>query len=159
MAHLLTQPHQNYNSTIEQPSFRTIRNQVEWKSDNYRIKETTSIQTGRKDRDTVTMNGLAPQITVGIKSVEETSEVPNSSTQRPRTGTYSDSLPLSSSTRIVAWKVPVANMEELKFLESSQEPRYSFLPDRTVCRSQCSFSEPSNRTSRQVPYLKLNQPG
>ena len=29
-----------------------MRNQVEWKSENYRIKETTSIQTGRRDRDT-----------------------------------------------------------------------------------------------------------
>ena len=35
----------------------TIRNQVEWKSDNYGIKENTSIQTGRRGRD---LEGLAP---------------------------------------------------------------------------------------------------
>ena len=50
MAHLLTQ-HQNYNQNIEQPSLRTVRNQVEWMSDNYRIKETTSIQAGTKGGD------------------------------------------------------------------------------------------------------------
>ena len=32
-------------------SLRTISNWVEWKSDNYEIKETTSIQTGRRDGD------------------------------------------------------------------------------------------------------------
>ena len=52
MAHLLTQPHQNYNYTIEQPSLRTNRSRVEWKSDNYRIKEVTGTQTGRKGPDT-----------------------------------------------------------------------------------------------------------
>ena len=35
MAHLLTQPHQNYNSTTEQPSLRIVRNQAEQKSSNY----------------------------------------------------------------------------------------------------------------------------
>ena len=34
---------------IEQPSLRTIRNGVELKCDNYRIKETTSIQTDRRN--------------------------------------------------------------------------------------------------------------
>ena len=43
MARLLTQPHQNYNSTIGQPSLRTVRNRVEWKFDNYGIEETTYI--------------------------------------------------------------------------------------------------------------------
>ena len=43
--------HQNYNQNIEQPSVRNIRNQVEWKSDNYGIKATTSIQTCRKNGD------------------------------------------------------------------------------------------------------------
>ena len=33
------------------PSLRTIRNRVEWKSDNYKIKETTSIETGRRGAD------------------------------------------------------------------------------------------------------------
>ena len=51
MVHLFAQPHQNYNYNIEQPSLRTIRNRVEWKSDNYRIKETTFIQTGRRSAD------------------------------------------------------------------------------------------------------------
>ena len=32
-----------YRTTFTQ----TVRNQVEWKSDNYRIKETTSVHTGR----------------------------------------------------------------------------------------------------------------
>ena len=50
-AHLFTQPHQNYNQNIEQSSLRAIRNQVEWKYDNYGIKETTSIQTGTRGRD------------------------------------------------------------------------------------------------------------
>ena len=30
---------------------KTIRNQVKWKSDEYRIKETTSIQTSRRGAD------------------------------------------------------------------------------------------------------------
>ena len=50
MASLLAQPHQNYNCNIVQASLRTIRNGVEWKSDNV-IKETTSIQTGKRGRD------------------------------------------------------------------------------------------------------------
>ena len=36
---------------MEQPSPRTVRNIIEWKSDNYRIKETTFIQTGRRGTD------------------------------------------------------------------------------------------------------------
>ena len=36
---------------MEQSSLRTIRNQVEWKSDNDKIKETTSIQTRRSGPD------------------------------------------------------------------------------------------------------------
>ena len=51
MAHLLPQPHQNYNQIIEQPPLRTIRNLVEWKSGNHGIKETTSIQTARRGED------------------------------------------------------------------------------------------------------------
>ena len=51
-ARLLTQPHQSYNWNREQPSLRTVRNRVEWKSDNYRVKETTSIETGRRGADT-----------------------------------------------------------------------------------------------------------
>ena len=47
MARLFTQPHQNYNYNIKQPPLRIIRNRVEWKSDNYGIKETTSTQTER----------------------------------------------------------------------------------------------------------------
>ena len=50
MAQLLSQKHQNYNETTEQPSLRTVRNQIEWNSDNYGIKETTTIQTGRRGR-------------------------------------------------------------------------------------------------------------
>ena len=38
-------------------TLRTIRNQVEWKSGNYGIKETTSIQTGRRGTD---MKQLVP---------------------------------------------------------------------------------------------------
>ena len=33
---------------MEQPSLRTNRNQVDWKSDNYGIKETASIQTSKR---------------------------------------------------------------------------------------------------------------
>ena len=51
MAHLFAQPHDNYNLNVEQPSLRTIKNQVEWKYDNYRIKEITSIETGRRGTD------------------------------------------------------------------------------------------------------------
>ena len=36
----------------ERPSFRIVRNQVEWKSDNYIIKETAFIQTARRAGDT-----------------------------------------------------------------------------------------------------------
>ena len=36
---------------MEQPSLTTVRNQVERKSDNYGMKETTSIQTGRRGTD------------------------------------------------------------------------------------------------------------
>ena len=35
----------------EQPSLRTVRIWVQWKSDNYRIRETTSTHTGRKGAD------------------------------------------------------------------------------------------------------------
>ena len=41
-AHLLTPPRQNYNYTTEQPLFRTAKNQAEWKSYNYGIKEETT---------------------------------------------------------------------------------------------------------------------
>ena len=51
MAHFFAQPHQNYNENIKQPSLRTFRNQAEQKSDNYEIKETTPIQTGRRGTD------------------------------------------------------------------------------------------------------------
>ena len=37
----------NYRTII----LRTFKNQVEWKSDNYGIRETTSIQTGRRTAD------------------------------------------------------------------------------------------------------------
>ena len=39
----------NYNSIINKIYF--LKNQVELKSDNYGIKETTSIQTGRRGTD------------------------------------------------------------------------------------------------------------
>ena len=52
VTHLVTQPHQNYNRNEGQPSFWNVRNRVEWKSDDYGIKETTSIQTGRRGTDT-----------------------------------------------------------------------------------------------------------
>ena len=47
MAQLLAQPHHNCNYITEQPSLGSIKNRLEWKSDNYGNKETTSIQTGR----------------------------------------------------------------------------------------------------------------
>ena len=52
MAYLFAQPHENYSKNIEKLSLRNVRNQVEWKSDNYGIKETTSIQTSRRGGDT-----------------------------------------------------------------------------------------------------------
>ena len=58
-AHLLTQSHQNHNQTKEQPPLRTVRNEVEWKYDNYRIKETTFIQTHRRGAD-AEWAGLSP---------------------------------------------------------------------------------------------------
>ena len=51
MAYLFAQPHENYSKNIEKLSLRNVRNQVEWKSDNYGIKETTSIQTSRRGGD------------------------------------------------------------------------------------------------------------
>ena len=62
MAHLFAQPHQNYNYNIEQPSVRTIRNQEVWKSDNYGVKGTTSIQTGKRGAD---MGWAGPTHTCG----------------------------------------------------------------------------------------------
>ena len=63
MAHLFTQPHQNYNKkNIEQPSLRTIRYKVEWNSDIYGIKETTSIQIGRRGAD---VEWAGPTLTCG----------------------------------------------------------------------------------------------
>ena len=61
-ARFLTQPHQHYNQNIEQPSLRTVKNRVEWKSDKYRIQETTSIQTGKTiyPGGAETQNGLVP---------------------------------------------------------------------------------------------------
>ena len=51
MAGLLAQQHQNYKETTEPPSFRTIRNQAEWKSYNYRIKEETTSTLGKRGGD------------------------------------------------------------------------------------------------------------
>ena len=57
MASLFAQPHQNYKENIEL-LLRTIRNQVEWKSDNYRIKKTTYAKIGRRGQ---MQNGLVSQ--------------------------------------------------------------------------------------------------
>ena len=62
MALLFTQSHQKHNYDVEQPSLRTVRNQVEWKSDNYGIKETTFIQGGRRGADA---EGASPSPTCG----------------------------------------------------------------------------------------------
>ena len=43
---------------MEEPSLRTVRNQVEWKFNNYRIKETTSLQTVKRGIDVKTQNRL-----------------------------------------------------------------------------------------------------
>ena len=45
MASLFTKLHQNYNYNIEQLSLRTIRNWVEWKSENYKIKLNRNLTT------------------------------------------------------------------------------------------------------------------
>ena len=47
--------HSKLQLKYKQPSLRTVRNLVEWKSDNYRIKGTTSIQTRSRGTD---MEGL-----------------------------------------------------------------------------------------------------
>ena len=53
------------------PSLRTIRNQVEWKSHNYGIKETTSIHwVGRVE----TWNGLVPHPCAVDKNLEGISQ-------------------------------------------------------------------------------------
>ena len=57
MARLFAQPHQNYNYNTEPPPLGNVR--VEWKSDNYRIEETTSNQTGRWNTD-MEWTGLTP---------------------------------------------------------------------------------------------------
>ena len=59
MAHLLTQPHQNYNHHSEPSEIR-----IEKKSDIYEIKETTSVQNGRWDTD---MEWAGPSPTCGGK--------------------------------------------------------------------------------------------
>ena len=66
MAHLFLQPHQNYNENTEQPSLRNVRNRGKWKSDNYSIKEVTSIQTGRRGTD----REQADPTPTGIKIME-----------------------------------------------------------------------------------------
>ena len=44
--------HIKVTTEIENNHHSTVRNRVEWKSDNYRVKETTSIETGRRGADT-----------------------------------------------------------------------------------------------------------
>ena len=61
-----------------------------------------------------------------------------------------DSLPLSSSTMVAAWKAPVAYREELKWLASRPELEESLLPNRKGGRGHCSFSEQS---SHRAPAL------
>ena len=54
MACLLTQPHQNYDKGVEQPSLKTGRKQVNRgmiTTKRNHIKETISIQTGRRGGD------------------------------------------------------------------------------------------------------------
>ena len=139
MARLSAQPHQNYNYSVEQPSLRNIRNQVEWKSDNYRIEEITSIQTGRRGADTEWAGPTSTWIKIwegylgrqesqahtrppphpGFQCQENVSTTSGCKNKQglsrwrrllepqviplgePTHGlTYSDSLPLSSSTRV-----------------------------------------------------------
>ena len=54
MAYLFAQPHENYSKNIEKLSLRNVRNQVEWKSDNYGIKPHPSRLVGGVE----TQNGL-----------------------------------------------------------------------------------------------------
>ena len=49
---------------------RTVRNSAEWKSDNFRIKETAFIQTGRRGGDVETWNGLVLYPHVVDKNLE-----------------------------------------------------------------------------------------
>ena len=56
---LLPQPHQNYNWTTEQPSFRTIWNLLEWNSYNWGNKKRRHIQTSRRDGDAECLVPLA----------------------------------------------------------------------------------------------------
>ena len=65
---LLPQPHQNYNQTTLQPSFRTARNQAEWKFYNYGIKEET---TSRLAGEAEMLYGLVPHQHVLGKNQEE----------------------------------------------------------------------------------------
>ena len=70
MARLFAQPQQNYNWKTEQPSLRIYRYWLEWKSDNYGIKETSSIQTSRQEK---TWNRLVPHPHVVDKNLGWTS--------------------------------------------------------------------------------------
>ena len=45
MAPLFTQPHQNYNSNIEQPSLKNVRNRAEWKSGNHKTEMNENLIT------------------------------------------------------------------------------------------------------------------
>ena len=86
MARLFAQPHQNYNQNMEQPSLRNIGNRVEWKSDNYGIEETTSIQTGRRGTG-MEQDGLSPKVWwIKIRQGCLRSEEPQAQTRPPSPG-------------------------------------------------------------------------
>ena len=69
----------NYRTII----LRTFKNQVEWKSDNYGNKQTTPIQTGRRDRD-VKWSGPHPHVVdknLGGVSQEQGVQAPHQAPQ------------------------------------------------------------------------------
>ena len=55
------------HTTTSKLLLRNIRNRMEWKSDNYRIEETTSIQTGRRHAD-AEQAGPTPVDILGARS-------------------------------------------------------------------------------------------
>ena len=77
---------------------------------------------------------------VRTESVEETAGAPGSSSWEPTHGlTYSDSLTLSSSTKVEVWRAPVLCREKL------------------MCLALC-WALP-NRASRLLTFLRLHQSG
>ena len=168
------------------PSLRNVRNQVEWKADNYRIEETTSIQNGRRGTD-MARAGPTPmwtKILEGHLRSEESQTHIRPPAQRFQC--QEDKSPhfwlrkpagiesvkeaagalSSSSWGTLTWThlLRLAPSEFQHQGGSFKGP--SGIQGETeesavqVSKGHCPFAWPSrHRPSRLVPYLRLHQPG